>query len=115
MPISEFEQKRYEKIVSQFVEKRRPPAHVRNQVDLDFRFEKQSVIIFEIREIWKQPGEKVESPVAKATYVKKTNSWKLYWHRADLKWHSYEPTPETKTIEEFLTVVDNDEYCCFWG
>lgn len=50
MTISEFEIKRYEKIVGQFIEKRRPPAHVRNQVDLAFRIEGQSVIIFEIRE-----------------------------------------------------------------
>jgi hypothetical protein len=115
MAISEFEIKRYEKIVGQYIEKRRPPAHVRSQVDLAFRIEGQSVIIFEIREIWNQQDKKVESPIAKATFVKKTNLWKLYWQRADLKWHRYEPTPETKTIEEFLAVVENDEYCCFWG
>ena len=71
MAISEFETKRYEKIVGQYIEKRRPPAHVRNQVDLDFRVEGQSVIIFEIREIWNQKDKKVESPIAKATYIKK--------------------------------------------
>ncbi len=115
MSISEFEIKRYEKIVGQYIEKRRPPTHVRNEVDLAFRLEKQSVIIFEIRDAWKRPGEKIELPIAKATYVKKTNSWKIYWQRADLKWHRYEPTPETKTIEEFLAVVEDDEFCCFWG
>ena len=115
MAISEFETKRYEKIVGQYIEKRRPPAHVRNQVDLDFRVEGQSVIIFEIREIWNQKDKKVELPIAKATYIKKSNSWKLYWQRADLKWHRYEPTPEVKIIEEFLEVVENDKYACFWG
>ncbi|HKJ04341.1 MAG TPA: DUF3024 domain-containing protein [Geopsychrobacteraceae bacterium] len=115
MAISEFETKRYEKIVGQYVEKRRPEPHIRNQVDLSFRIENQSVIIFEIRELWDQPGKKIESPIAKATYVKKTNSWKLYWQRADLKWHGYEPTPEVKKIEDFLAVVEKDEYCCFWG
>ena len=109
MTISEFEIKRYEKIVAQYIEKHRPPAHVRNQVDLAFRLVKQSVIIFEIREVWDQQDEKIECPIAKATYVKKTNSWKLYWQRADLKWHKYEPTPETRTIEEFLAVVEKDE------
>jgi hypothetical protein len=115
MTISEFEIKRFEKIVGQFTEKRRPAPHIRNQVDLAFRFEKQSVFIFEIRELWNQTGKKIESPIAKATYVKKTKSWKLYWHRADLKWHGYQPTSETKTIEEFLAVVEKDEYGCFWG
>jgi len=115
MAISKFEKKRYEKIVGQYIEGRRPPEHIRNQVDLAFRIDGQSVIIFETREIWDQPGKKVESPIAKATYVKKTNSWKIYWQRADLKWHRYEPTPETKKIEEFLAVIENDEYQCFWG
>ncbi len=115
MAISEFEMKRYEKIVGEYIEKRRPPGYVRNKVDLAFRLENQSVIIFEIREIWNRPDEKVESPIAKATYVKKSNAWKLYWQPADLKWHRYEPTPETTTIEEFLAVVENDEFCCFWG
>jgi hypothetical protein len=115
MTISEFEIKRYEKIVGQYIEKHRPPAHVRNEVDLAFRLENQSVIIFEIRELCNQPGKKIETPIAKATYVKKTNSWKLYWQRADLEWHRYEPTPEAKTIEEFLAVVEKDEYSCFWG
>ena len=32
-----------------------------------------------------------------------------------MKWHGYEPTPETKNIEEFLDVVEADEYQCFWG
>jgi len=115
MAISEFEIKRYEKIVGQYIEGRRPPVHVRDQVDLAFRIDDQSVIIFEIREIWDQPGKKVESPIAKATYVKKTKSWKIYWQRADLKWHRYEPASEVRTIEEFLDVVEQDEYCCFWG
>ncbi len=115
MTISEFEIKRYEKIVGQYIEKRRPAPHVRNQVDLAFRIEGQSVIIYEIRELWNQPGEKIESPISKATYVKNTKTWKIYWQRADLKWHRYEPTPEVKTIEEFLAVVEEDEYACFWG
>lgn len=31
----------------------------------------------------------MESPVAKATYVKTQNIWKVYWMRADLRWHAY--------------------------
>lgn len=49
MAFSEFELKRYEKIVGEFIESRRPAPHIRNQVDLAFRIEKQSVEIFEIR------------------------------------------------------------------
>ena len=35
--------------------------------------------------------------------------------RRDLKWHSYEPFPETKLFEAFLAVVERDEYGCFFG
>lgn len=115
MVISEFEIKRIEKIVGEFVEKRRPALHLRDQVDLAFRIENQSVIIFEIRELCNRPNEKIEEFIAKTTYVKKSKSWKIYWQRADLKWHRYDPDPEVATLEDFLSVIERDEFCCFWG
>ncbi len=115
MAISEFEIKRCEKLVGKYIEKCRPPVHIRNQVDLSFRVVGQSVEIFEIREKWNEPGEKVESPIAKTTYVKSQKIWKIYWQRADLKWHRYEPAPEVQKIEDFIKVVEEDEYSCFWG
>jgi len=115
MPLSEFETKKYEKLVSAFVEKRRPPAHVRKELDLGFRVKGQSVEIFEIRPLWRQPGKIIEEAVAKATFVKTQEIWKVYWQRADLKWHRYDPDPEVKSLEEFLAIVDKDEYACFFG
>jgi hypothetical protein len=115
MTLSEFETKRCEKLVGQYVENHRPPAHIRNELDLDFCIKEQSVEIFEIRPAWREPGVKIETPVAKATYVKTQQIWKVYWQRADLKWHRYDPDPEVKTIEEFLDVVERDEYGCFYG
>ena len=53
--------------------------------------------------------------VIKTTYVKKTGIWKVYWQRADLKWHSYSPIPEVDTLDDFLTLVDKDEHHCFRG
>ena len=41
--------------------------------------------------------------------------WKIYWKRADLKWHGYEPVPEVSVVEEFLAVVQKDEFSCFFG
>lgn len=94
MSFSEFEIKRYEKIISTFIDKRRPPAHIRDKVDIGFRLSGQNVEIFEIRAIWNSPEEMVEQPVAKATYVKRQNLWKIYWMKSDLKWHKYEPAFE---------------------
>jgi hypothetical protein len=115
MALSEFEIKKIEKEVESFVEKRRPPPHIRDELDLGFRVKSQNVEIFEIRPLWRHPGEKIEQSVAKATYVKTQKVWKVYWQRADLKWHLYDPDPEVKTLQEFLGLVDRDEYACFFG
>lgn len=115
MAFTEFEKKKYEMIVSEFIKKRRPPLHVRDKVDLNFRIEEQSVEIFEIRPMWQNPEKKIESAIAKATFVRTQKLWNVYWQRADLKWHSYEPEPEVKELEDFIYLVETDEYACFWG
>jgi hypothetical protein len=115
MALSEIEIKRVEKIVGAYVERRRPPIHLRSEVDLAFRVTNQSVEIFEIRPLWNKPVEKIEEAVAKATYVKKARIWKVFWQRADLKWHRYDPDPEVGTIDEFIRLVELDEFGCFYG
>ncbi|GAB4168215.1 MAG: hypothetical protein Kow0020_01480 [Wenzhouxiangellaceae bacterium] len=115
MSLSELEAKRIEKEVRTFVEEHRPPPHIRPKVDLGFRVKGQSVEIFELRPRWRHPEEKVEHPVAKATYVKTRRIWKVYWQRADLKWHQYSPNPQVGTLKEFLAIVDRDDYGCFFG
>lgn len=115
MALSEFETKRFEKLVREFVEKRRPPAPLRKELDLQFRIEGQSVEIFEVRPLWTNPEESVEASVAKATFVKSTGVWKVYWKRADLKWHRYAPQPVVESLEAFLSLVDKDDHCCFFG
>ena len=115
MAFSEFEIKRVEKIVSQFIEKRRPAPEIRNKLDLGYRLRDQSVEIFEIRPAWNNPDKIIESPLAKTTYIGTKNIWKVFWRRADMKWHSYDPKPHVNTIEEFLALVDQDKHACFFG
>ena len=115
MAFSEFETKRCERALSTFVEKHRPPVHIRSELDIGYRVKGQSVEIFEIRPQWRNPTEIMENAIAKATYVKTQRIWKVFWQRADLKWHGYEPHPKAGTIEEFLEVVNKDEYGCFFG
>ena len=115
MALSEFEIKRVEKAIDGYIQAHRPPPHMRNELDLAFRLSEQSVVIYEIRPDWNSPSQKMESPIAKATYAKNQNIWKIYWMRADLKWHSYPPAPRVKTIEEFLALVEKDEHACFFG
>lgn len=116
MAFSEFETKRCEQIVGRYIEDRRPTPNIRPELDFGFRIFGQSVELFEIRPVWRgAPGEKMEHAVAKATYVKVRSVWKVFWQRANLKWHSYEPNPEVNSLEDFLAVVERDEYGCFYG
>ena len=115
MAISEFETKRIEKKVGQFIKRKRPPAHIRNELDISFRISDQSFEIYEIRPQWNDPSKKIEGPIAKATYVKSKKIWKLFWMRADLKWHSYQPFPVFSHIEKILEVIVQDSHGCFWG
>ena len=116
MALREFETKRLEKIVGALIEARRPAPHIRSQLDRAFRITGQSIEIYEVRPRWRgAPGEIMEQAIAKATYVRTQNLWRVFWMRSDLKWHGYEPAATVKSIDEFLAVVDADQYCCFFG
>lgn len=98
-----------------FLDRHRPPEALRDKVDLSYRIEDQSIIIFETRSLWNKPGEFIETEIAKTTYVERKHHWKIFWKRADLKWHAYEARPTVKTLREFTEVVSEDKHHCFWG
>jgi hypothetical protein len=115
MALSEIELKRCERDIARFMERRRPPPHVRSQVDLQSRILGQSVEILDVRPDWTGAPGLMDRPVARATFVRARNVWRIFWMRQDLKWHGYEPHPEASSLEEVLDVVDRDEHCCFFG
>ena len=115
MSLSELEIQRIKRAVAGFMDRRRPPAQVRAELDFGYRIAGQSLELFEIRPQWDNPSEKIEQAIAKATFVKRSDTWKVYWQRADLKWHRYDPVPEVDSVEDFLAVVEADEYACFFG
>lgn len=98
-----------------FLSRKRPPEHIRPQLDIGYKIEEQSIIVFEIRPQWNKPDVIQEHPVAKTTFVKTKNHWKVFWMRADLNWHSYTPTPTVKSITAFTKLVEEDKHHCFWG
>ena len=115
MALNDLERKRVGNAVAAFIQKHRPAPHIRPELDIGFRVSGQSVEIFEIRPRWKVPKVKMEHPIAKATFVRSTALWKIFWMRSDLKWHGYEPLLAVGSIEKFLAAVEKDEYACFWG
>lgn|SRR5690554_5124004 len=115
MAFNDIERKRAENLVAAFIEKHRPPPHIRPELDLGFRVQGQSIEIFEIRPALRAPEQKIEQSVAKTTFVKSQHVWKVYWQRADLKWHPYPPASEVGSLEQFLSLVEKDEHACFFG
>ena len=67
LTLSEFETKRCGKLAADFIERRRPPPHIRAEVDLAFRISGQSVEIFEVRPNWRDKTKLQEHSIAKAT------------------------------------------------
>ena len=116
MTLTDIETARVRKAVGAFVERRRPPPHLREEVDLAFRLFGQSVEIFEVRRSYGgAPDEKIELPVAKATHVRSARGWRVFWLRQDMKWHSYKAVPVVSTIDEFVSLVHEDRNGCFFG
>jgi hypothetical protein len=95
--------------------KRRPPQHLRKKVREGQRIEGYEVELFLVRPLFSDPTRQIEQSIAKARHVKSRNVWRVYWKRADLKWHRYAPRPEVKSFDAFLKLVDEDASCCFWG
>lgn len=102
-------------VMEAFLERMRPPEEMRSKLDLAYKIEGQSVIIYEVRPRWKNPTEFSEHEVSKVTFVKAKNEWKVFWLRADLKWHAYKTTATIKTLESFANLVEADAHGCFWG
>ena len=115
MAFSDFERKRIEKILAAYLERMRPPPQVRSEVDLLGRIERQNVEIVETRAAWDGGPRMTQRPIARATFNQGTRTWKVYWQRPDLKWHRYEPAPEVASLEEFLSLVEDDAHACFFG
>jgi hypothetical protein len=84
MTLSEFENKRFEKPLKAYCAGKYP-AHIRDELYLDYEMKDQSIILFTVRPGWDNPSETVKGMIAKATYVKTKKVWKLYWQRADPK------------------------------
>ena len=115
MAFSSSEKNEIEKLMDDFLKRRRPPEDMRDKLDLSYRIKNQSIEIFELRPQFIRPEKIMEDPVAKITFVRKQNVWKVYWMMSDLKWHSFEHQPQTDTLAGALQIIDEDETGAFWG
>ena len=102
-------------VLENFIELKRPPVDMRRDLDLAYRIDNQSVMIFSIRPYWMDKSKTMEEPIAKITWVHTQQIWKIFWMRSDGRWHGYEPLLHVDTIEEALQVIIDDKLGCFWG
>ena len=115
MPFSDFERAVNLKALRGFIDQRRPPEHIRPQLDIGYAVAEQTVDIFEIRPDWQDKSTTRQTPVARIRFVRKKGQWLLYWMRRDLKWHAYEPDHVHSTLQSGLKTINTDAYCCFFG
>ena len=117
MPLSEFEHARLERLLQQFCDEKGPPAHIRSELSWGYTVDpaKQTVQLFEIRPHFMDKDRTVQSPIAKASYVKGSKTWKVYLMRGTGRWALYDPHPAALTIEEFLRILKQDAHGCFFG
>ncbi|ANS41637.1 DUF3024 domain-containing protein [Serratia inhibens] len=113
MAFNDLEFHAVKKEVEAFVESRRPPVHIRPELDITYKINNQTIGILEVRPQWNgESGEMMEHPVAKITYVRSQKAWNVYWMRASLKWELYE---KAKTLGNALEIVRTDQHGCFFG
>lgn len=114
MAFSQIELKRIEQTVGELCRKR-SPAHLSHQLRLEYSVKGHEVVLYERRPRWNNPQEWGESPIAKIKYVRAVNEWRLYWMRADLKWHEYDGCSASADLEKLVEEIDADPLACFFG
>ena len=87
----------------------------KDELSIEYRVEKQDVIIFEKRPAYQRPKEYTETPAAKLKYLRTKIEWRIFWMRGDLKWHRYNPVKNSVKLSDLVTEIKSDPYGCFWG
>ena len=86
MAFDELELKRIKQGVGSFSPKH-SPAHLKDKLRLEYAVKGHDVVIVERRPRWDSQTEWTDTSVAKLKFIRLANKWRLYWMRADLKWH----------------------------
>lgn len=104
-----------------FWSRRRPPLQLREKLREGQRIEGSMIDLFFMRPRYDLPTEWLEDPIARLRHFPRLGVWRIYWMRADMKWHAYKTEPERRhqpeifALEQCLQIVDEDRYHCFFG
>ena len=114
MAFNDLELARIQRTVGTLCERRAPPLHLRHEVAMEYRVDGNAVTVFERRPKWRGEGF-TEHGVARLRFVRRAGEWRLFWQRADLKWHSYTPLASSTELSELVAEIDADPHACFFG
>lgn len=114
MPLSEFEIKRVDKLFTAYCEQK-VPAHLRDQIRIEYRIRDFAVSLFESRPLLQGSGEWISTKVARFQKDPQTETWRLFWADRDSQWQPYAPLPIHRDIEKLLQVVEKNETGLFFG
>lgn len=114
MAFSELDLKRIEQTAGEFCRKR-SPAHLQDKFRLEYRVKGHEIVIVERRPQWDDPSKWFESPAAKIKFIRSANKWRLYWMRADMKWHEYPGRSSSDRLDDLVQEIDADPLACFFG
>lgn len=113
MAFTESERKEFKCLVSELIENRKEQA-IKNGFDLGYKFNNQSIELFEIHPSNYNEQGFFNLSVAKLTYIRTKDIWKIFWMRGSLKWQGYRRNPEVKKLNEALFIISEDEDRLFW-
>ena len=91
------------------------PGHLKDKLRLTYEVKGHEVVIVERRPRWDNETEWTETPVAKLKFIRSANKWRLYWMRADMKWHKYPGLSSSHRLDVLLEEIDADPLACFFG
>ncbi len=115
MSFNDIERARNLAALKAFLERKRPPPHIRSQLDFGYAVVGQVVDMFEVRPDWQDATITRHRLFARIRFVRSSKDWRLYWMRKDLKWHAYEPSARHASLQSALDVIAADVHCCFFG
>ena len=114
LPLTELQLAQVARLIEPLVNQPMPAA-ARAKLRHGYRVDGLAVILFESRPRFDRPKEWRDEEVAKFRYVVRQRVWRLYCQFRDLKWHLYEPYPESPALEDLIEQVKRDPTCIFWG
>jgi len=96
---------------------RKVPAEIRNQVRLVYSVTGNTVTLYEERPTQTQLEKRVKRPLAQFRWNSTDQLWRLYCTklRGLEGWLPYPHSKPTKTIDELVLALDQDQSGVFWG